>query len=87
MSTHRTYPRSAPTRPIPLRPVTTEPFPALVASRPVVPGQHRAGRTWASRAVRVLELSPLMLIAPVPLGAGAWAAAEVVTAVIGWGWP
>lgn len=74
MSTHRTYPASAPTRPIPL----------ALPARPAGPAHH-AGRTsrLAHRARRAVELAPLLAIAPVPLGVGAWAAAEFAVAVIG----
>ncbi|HET8661088.1 MAG TPA: hypothetical protein VFM55_19085 [Micromonosporaceae bacterium] len=76
MSTHRTYPAGAPTRPIPL----------ALPPRPTGPAHH-AGRTWASRlarrARRAVELAPLLAIAPAPFAVGAWAAAEVATAVIG----
>lgn len=70
------YPASAPTRPIPLA------LPARLAGP-----AHHAGRTWASRLTRrvrrAVELAPLLAIAPVPLGVGAWAAAEFAVAVIG----
>jgi hypothetical protein len=77
VSTHRTYPAGAPTRPIPL----------ALPARPAGPAHH-AGRTWATtrlarRVRRAVELAPLLAIAPGPFAVGAWAAAEFAVAVIG----